>query len=320
MSFEAKVIAHSASPYPDARPLFTMRLRYPRFIHAEELTHRILNTSPEQIETWSIPDGVMYDRSLSRNASSSRAIPVPRLIADIQRDPAEPLFWGKNQPGMQAAEELDEPSKRVARAIWRRNREACIHDAFEMYAIGAHKQLVNRLVETHGHINVLVTATDWSNFFALRRHEAAQPEIHHLADLAWKAQQASTPRKLLPGEWHLPFITPDDERLVRDSADLIKLSVARCARVSYLTIDGRAPTVGEDLALYERLVGSVPLHASPCEHQATPDRRRGKVTTLSVHGGYPLEVNRGGYWEHPDMHGNLDGFIQYRKMLPNERV
>jgi|SRR4051795_11742008 len=77
MPYEAKVLAHSVSANIHAPPLFTMQLRYPRFIHAEQTTHRILSLSPEMVETISIPDGLMYDRNLSRNASSSRAIPVP---------------------------------------------------------------------------------------------------------------------------------------------------------------------------------------------------------------------------------------------------
>ena len=136
MPYEAKVLAHSVSENPAAPPLFTMQLRYPKFLHAEELTHRMLSTSPEIIETVSIPDGFMYDRNLSRNASSSRAVPVPRLIEDIRRDPAEPLFWGKNQAGMQAAEELDPAAKRPAQNIWRSNREACISDALDLHALG----------------------------------------------------------------------------------------------------------------------------------------------------------------------------------------
>lgn len=304
MSYEATVIAHSASPYPYAPALFTMRLRYPKLLHAEELTHRILNTSPEQVEIVSVPDGIMYDRDLSRNASSSRAIPVPRLIDDIRRDPAEPLFWGKHQRGMQAAEELTGRELELAKAIWRSNRESCIVDALQLHALGAHKQLVNRLVEKHGHINVVASATNWSNFFALRRHPGAMPEIQHLASLIWEAQQASTPKVLQPGEWHLPFVS-EEEINERDWSDnpipfQVKLSVARCARVSYLTHEGKPPDVEEDLALYERLVGSVPLHASPAEHAATPDRR----------------IN--GQWEHPEQHGNLKGWRQYRKMLPNE--
>jgi Thymidylate synthase complementing protein len=321
MPYEAKVLAHSVSENPAAPPLFTMQLRYPKFLHAEELTHRVLSTSPEIIETVSIPDGLMYGRNLSRNASSSRAVLVPRLIEDIRRDPAEPLFWGKNQAGMQAAEELDPAAKRLAQNIWRSNREACIRDALDLHALGAHKQLVNRLVEKHGYINVVVTATNWSNFFALRRHEGAQPEIRHLADLIWGAQQASTPTRLGLGQWHLPYVTLDDLHAVAvledvDSAawtlpghvsakmwpTLIKLSVARCARVSYLTHEGKKPSVTDDLALYDRLVGSTPLHASPAEHQASPD------------------TQAQGKWVKSDQHGNLTGYMQFRKMLTNEFV
>lgn len=337
MPYEATVVAHSVSPYLDVKPLFTMRLRYPKIIHAEKLTHRIMNISPEQVETITIPDGFMYDRDLSRNASSSRAIPVPRLIEDIRRDPAEPLFWGKNQTGMQATEELTGRELALAKDIWRANRKSCLHDALDLHRIGAHKQLVNRLVENHGHINVVATATNWSNFFALRRHPAAQPEIKHLADLMWDAQQASTPRFLGMGEWHLPFVDEDEEfeavharawarhkagefseGAVDSVSDLlmVKLSVARCARVSYLTTEGAKPTLDADLALYDRLVGSIPRHASPCEHQATPDWRLETLTKRG--GGRPLEYPATGPWEHPEWHGNLPGWQQHRKTLSDE--
>lgn len=337
MSFAAKVLAHSVSPYSDVKPLFTMQLRYPRFIHAEELTHRILNTSPEQVETVTVPDGVMYDRDLSRNASSSRAIPVPRLVEDIRRDPAEPIFWGKNQPGMQAAEELTGPALNMAKDIWKANRETCLRDALDMHNLGASKQLVNRLIENHGHINIVVTATNWSNFFALRRHEAAMPEIRHLADLIWEAQQASIPHILGLCAWHLPYVDEDEEfeavqghvwarheagEFSEDGVahamgqTLIRLSVARCARVSYLTTEGAKPTLEADLALYDRLVGSIPRHASPAEHQAQPDWR---VETIHRSGrGRPLVYPTVGPWERPNTHGNLAGWVQYRKTLTNE--
>lgn len=325
MSYEARVLAHSVGPYQGTPPLITMRMRYPRILHAEELTHRVLNTSPEQVEILSVPDGLMYDRNLSRNASSSRAIPTLRMIESIREDPAEPIYWGKNRPGMQATEELTGWELDFAKDIWRANRDQCIADALELHRIGAHKQLVNRLVENHGHINVVVTATNWSNFFALRRHKDAQPEIKHLADLVWQAQQESTPRVLVPGAWHLPYVDEDDDE---DTAALVehlwkrhkagefsegaidglvdvmmvRLSVSRCARTSYLTTDGRRPTVEEDLALYDRLVGSLPLHASPAEHQARPD------------------IRIDGCWEHPELHGNLEGYVQFRKTLPDEYI
>jgi hypothetical protein len=117
---------------------------------------------------------------------------------------------------------------------------------------------------------------------------------------------------LKPGEWHLPYVTKDefftlDPLIGRFDERLIKLSVARCARVSYMTTEGKKPTIEQDLALYERLLGSEPLHASPAEHQATPDT------------GDRLE-NGMIWWGQPYLHGNLSGWIQFRKTLPNEFV
>lgn len=233
------------------------------------------------------------------------------------RDPAMPVFWGKNQAGMQAREELLAGDARAAKNQWLAACDDAVARARKMCEIGAHKQIVNRLIEPWMHINVVVTATDYANFYALRRHPDAQPEIKALADAMWEAQQASTPVPLVPGQWHLPYFDvrkdvnllptrPDGDTAPWSewfSALAVKVSVARCARVSYLTHDGKQPSVEEDLELYERLVGSAPLHASPAEHQATPDTR---------------EIDH--RWSAPWEHGNLRGWRQYRKMLPNENV
>lgn len=303
MTISAKIIADSQSPA--GVRLTTFQLRYPRMIHSEFMTHRVF----------------------SRNASSSRAVPVKRLIEDIRRDPAMPIYWGKNQPGMSAREECTAPVllnrlNYTAKEAWLEAMESAIDFAEAFNKAGYHKQIVNRLLEPFSHINVVVTATEWDNFYALRRHEDAQPEIKVLADAMWDAQQASTPHLLALGQWHLPYVTEadydtlntaPDETLQTDSdiSQVIKLSVARCARVSYLTHDGKAPNVSDDLKLYDRLVGSVPLHASPCEHQATPDRWD---VFLFMPGG---SFSR---WDDPASHGNLRGWKQYRKTLPNESV
>ena len=275
MTTSAVVIKDSISS--SGHRLTTMQLRYPRFIHAEFMTHRLF----------------------SRNASSSRAIPVEKLIQDMEREIASPVWWGKNQPGMQANEELEASVKSQAKACWSEAADEAMYWAQTLHNLGAHKQIVNRLLEPFSHINVVVSATEWDNFYALRRHKDAQPEIHELADRMWEAQQASAPTLLKPGEWHLPYVdeadynalnTASDETLKTDSdvRNLIKLSVARCARVSYLTHEGKKPNPAEDLKLYDRLVGSVQLHASPCEHQATP-----------YHG-----------W-----HANFQGWRQHRKQV-----
>lgn len=200
---------------------------------------------------------------------------------------------------MQAGAELEPGDIERCKAAWLGGMESAIATAEALLEIGLHKQIANRVLEPWAHINVVVTATEWDNFFELRRHEDAQPEIKALADAMHEAMEESTPRLLHFGQWHLPFITPEEaERYSVRSR--IRASVARCARVSYLTHEGQAPEFSVDLALYNRLVGSRPLHASPAEHQATPDYQSGSE------------------WADKDLWGNFKGWRQYRKQLERE--
>ena len=301
----ANVVADSVSPH--GVRLTTMALRYPKFIHGELMTHRVF----------------------SRNASSSRAVPTARLIAEARGDDTRASFvwWGKNQPGMAAAEELsDDPSsnifgvsqKRAARLAWKHAAEDAAEAAERLVAIGAHKQLVNRLLEPFTHINVLVSATEWDNFFGLRLHDDAQPEMRALATAMWQAHVSSIPCEIGFGAWHTPYYDEEDFEPVEIYADAgnkwtplevgLRVSVARCARVSYASFDtGRRSTIEEDLRLYDRLVGAQPLHASPAEHVATPDPK-----TYRIFKDVPLMSNDRHLW------GNFIGWNQYRKTLPGE--
>lgn len=280
----------------------------------------------------------MTHRVISRNASSSRAIPTAKLIEEVRSDAlrAAPVFWGKNQSGMQAARELPNrpkdqvcvkeryiqrnPSfhdpliflseKQAAMELWRGAALRAADSAEQLHKIGAHKQIVNRLLEPFSHINVVATATEWDNFFGLRLHKDAQPEMRALAIAMWEARKASTPKLLRPGEWHLPFITEAEQHeiieLFGSYTIATKISVARCARVSYESFEtGKQSTVEEDLKLYERLVGAQPLHASPAEHQATPDDSTNGMD---------------GKWMHENQWGNFTGWRMFRKMLHGEAV
>lgn len=299
MTITAKIITYSMNP--QEIPLITFELEGPRFIHAEFMTHRMF----------------------SRNASSSRAIPVMRMIQMVRQNPAMPIHWGKNQPGMQAREELDLDLKAEAYSMWRGALHHALAHAEEMAKIGIHKQIVNRILEPFMHIKVVVTATDYKNFFALRDHEDAQPEIRELAKQMKLALEGAMPNQLKPGDWHLPYITAKDwsiaynrvkyGRITRDEPHqnellyvLRKASVARCARVSYMNHDGSDPDLTKDIELHDKLVVATPLHASPAEHQATPDD-----WNMNMQNG---ELS----WVNPHQHGNLRGWCQYRKMLPNE--
>jgi thymidylate synthase ThyX len=212
----------------------------------------------------------MTHRMFSRNASSSRAIPVSKMIADIRRDPAGPVHWGKNQPGMQARAELEGDDIEDAKAVWIDAWDSAISYAEELHAIGAHKQIVNRLLEPFMHISVVVTATEWANFFHLRLHPDAQPEIQALAQAMKAAMDGNCPTQIADHDWHLPYVDAADRKDVSNNVAALKaISAARCARVSYLNHDGEKPELDKDLTLARQLWESG--HLSPFEHQAKPE-------------------------------------------------
>jgi hypothetical protein len=292
----AKVIADSVSA--QGIRLTTMQITLHRYVLSEFNTHRMF----------------------SRNFRSSRAVPVKKLLEEVRTNPAMPVAWLKNKPGMQATEPMTQEEEANARGFWMKGARHAAGIAELLSVTGLHKQWANRGLEPYLYVHGVVTATDYANFYALRRHEDAQPEMKVLADAMWEAQEGSTPELLQPGQWHLPYITAADyadtqtdwdEMLATGDDGLskrVKVSVARCARVSYLTHDNRSPSVAEDLKLYDRLVGSTPLHASPAEHQATPDTAWWGAADL------------GWDWKNPHLHGNLNGWISHRKTLPNECV
>lgn len=260
--------------------LHTLLLRYPRWIHSEFMTHR----------------------AMSRNAASSRAIPVKKLIQDVLDDPAEPLIWTQNEPGMQGYEELTGKSLEAAKAHWHAAKDFAIKRAESIYLCNAHKQIVNRLLEPFGHITVVCSATQWSNFLALRDHPAAEPHMQILAREVRKVLDNAVIEDLQPGDWHLPFIELDEFFANgMGNEEMIMLSAARCASTSYKTVEGFDMTLERAKAIYQKLISSDVLHASPFEHVAQADGRQST-----------------GRWDHPEQHANFVGFRQFRKMLPGE--
>jgi thymidylate synthase ThyX len=305
--YSAKVLADSVSP--DGVRLTTLEVCLPRIVLSEFNTHRML----------------------SRNSASSRAIPVEKRIKMIEEDPFIPEQFGKNQKGMQAEVDLEGTDGEQATATWLDAKDDAVKWARELAKLGVHKQLANRLLEPFAWHTVIVTATEWENFFNLRCNPDAQPEIRKAAELMRDAMAASKPRELTYKGWHLPLTTQDDA--VLRTEDICKISVARCARVSYLTHDGKRDTQA-DLDLYERLVTSG--HMSPLEHVARPmtneewtqslqhevtltDGRvlwsRDSPRELEIDGLNIACVGR-------EVHfcGNLNGWVQFRKTIPGEAV
>jgi thymidylate synthase ThyX len=288
-NISAKVIADSISP--DGVRLTTFELEYPRFIHAEFMTHRLF----------------------SRNAASSRAIPVSKMIDLVESNTAKPIHWGKNQPGMSAKEEL---SAEEGTMIWLQAMKSAVEYANRYAFAGYHKQLVNRILEPFTMIKVVCTATEFDNFFWLRNHPDAQPEIAELARLMWEEYSTSKPNLLHPNEWHVPyvkfdvisrgyFLDLDDKQEWLTLEDALAVSSSCCAQVSYRKLDDSLEKARE---IFKRLVESKPVHASPFEHQATP-LTYGMAGDTQVKGTTGFD-NKGNAWS-----GNFRQWIQHRQLI-----
>lgn len=307
---KAKIIADSISAL-DGKRITTFELEYPRFIHSELMTHRMF----------------------SRNAASSRAIPVAKMIEQVQNNPATPVHWGKNQAGMQAKEELTGEELDRVQFEWSIASKSASIAAIYMNDAGAHKQIVNRTLEPFQWMKTVVTATEFENFFWLRKHEDAQPEIKVLAEKMFEALENNIPFELNPGEWHVPYVwtgrndkgkiaygfeTGEVENGVKIYDELsitnaLKISSSCCAQVSYRKLDD---SLEKAQMIYDRLVESEPVHASPFEHQATPmeplyEGTHNIYEALCIEGA--THVDRDGkVWS-----GNFCGWVQHRQLIAN---
>jgi hypothetical protein len=208
---------------------------------------------------------------------------------------------------MQATEELDDARAKMATKAWLKARDHALNQADSLAALGVHKQVANRLLEPFMWVDVVATATDWANFFALRCHDAAQPEMQKLAVMMARAYRDSKPAQLEPGQWHLPYVSAGELATLHELEQgndqataesfretLIKFSVARCARVSYKPHDSDKPDREADLRLYDQLLAD--KHMSPFEHQ-----------------GHAVK-----WGPHDYRSGNFVGWFQYRQGIRNQ--
>ena len=335
---QARVVADSISP--EGQRLISIEGTMARYVLAELNTHRMF----------------------SRNSASSRAIPVFKQIERVLQDPYLPVEWGKNKPGMSAAETLNLEEAEQAERIW---RDASIHMILSAVELNGgiesiqdselraliedeqklknritdeslpfmvHKQIVNRLMEFAMHHTVLITATEWSNFFALRISKDAQPDLRVFAEAALEAIENSQPREVAAGGWHTPYVDATEGPYSRyEEEDLKKVATAKAARLSYLNqeqhlrilAEGRAAgkkeedimdvMVAKDIELHDILVANG--HMSPLEHVATPFSRDDWDRIQRLRQMLPEDHY---LWPALDYDGNFHGWHQYRKQLPFE--
>lgn len=250
---------------------------------------------------------IMTHRIFSRNAASSRAIPVEKTIEAIRTNPFIPFHWGKNQSGMQAYLVLNEEEEVLCREDWIKAGQAALDAAHRMSRAGLHKQIANRILEPWMFITVVLSTTSFRHFELLRNHEAAEPHFQYLAKLMVKAREESKPSLLQSGQWHLPYIYEEDIKSL--SIDKLKMvSTSRCAAVSYVRQNERKE-YEKDYALHDRLKNNG--HSSPFEHVATP-----YMEIITEGGGLLGEID---YYT-PKQSGNFLGWKQYRKEIANEFV
>jgi len=280
-----KVIAKSLNLLGEA--LTTFELDYPRYIHSEILTHRVF----------------------SRNAQSSRAVPVSKTL-DINNDWVRPIVWGKNKAGMSSTEELSGEDLIKAQELWDQHAQNSFNISKELSNFGLHKQFANRITEPFSRIKVVLTGTEFSNFYWLRDDDvSAQPEIVYLVREMKNADEAFAPTQLDTGHWHLPYIFQefdskgkqyflDEKANVLGLEDAVKISASCCAQSSYRKLD---QSKEKAIDIYNKLFSGSKPHLSPTEHIAKVGPKYMDFKTPGV-----THMDKAGNaWS-----GNLKNFVQ----------
>lgn len=284
----------------------TVEVEYPRFIHGELMTHRML----------------------SKNSGSSRAIPIKTMSEQIKNNMAVPTYFGANKAGMQAGEEINFPE--LAKKMWISCGRCAIEDSLSLSQdFDLHKQISNRITEPYQMMKVLITATEWDNFFNLRIHADAQPEIAMLAYKIYIAMEDSVPLAIKSGEWHLPYVKREvDERglkyFLSDGKEVsldeaIKISASCSAQTSYRKND---ESLTKATKIFDMLINAEVKHSSPFEHLATPIKETKLIENSDYETvGFVNFQQKSTSWESGLTHcdksgnlwsGNLKGWISYR--------
>lgn len=284
----------------------TLELTYPRIVHSEFMTHRIL----------------------SKNASSSRAVPIKDFVKLARETPAKPVEWGSNNPGMRSETLLDVEAAGEVERLWEDAARNAAESAEKMDALGAHKQIANRLLEPFQFMRTVVTGAEWNNFNWLRVDKDADPTIHELAKCMKEAMIASTPENLKFGQWHTPYVQHvthpetggfayavdgEDGLVYLTVEEALAISASCCAQVSYRRLNS---TKDKALDIFGRLLSGNKVHASPFEHQLTPLPYHFYEKDLHQPWNWPKGVTS--VTKNLDYYsGNIKGFVQHRQLLVN---
>ena len=289
----ARVVAYSESVFTGEH-IVTFELTYPRIIHGEFMTHRLF----------------------SRNAASSRAIPIAVMNQGILDNPAMPVRFGSNRPGMQdggvhVSLVYKDGVLYKPEDAWKQAATEMVDWSSAFATAGYHKQVSNRLTEFGQFMRTVVTFTgNGANFFGLRYHGDADPTIGELARCMYEALKSATPVVLGEGDWHLPYYNDGSFIKSRDHglAKAQRVSASCCAQASFRKLDDSQKKAD---AVFARLIESQPVHASPVEHQACPLRAKAGFRSRFV-----TAIDReGNSWS-----GNFRNWGQWRQVIPGQLI
>lgn len=235
----AKVIL-DALPKKGAR-LTTIEVVMPKFLIAQLNTHR----------------------ALVKNSASSRAMPVTFVITSIVENYVTPMDFGMpaNSRGMVAKSSLTGWRKHASRLLWNTGMYVNIAIAYLQSKVGLHKAWANRPLEAYMYTKVLITATDWENFFKLRVHKDAQDAMEITALAIKTALHNHIPTIVEDNQYYLPYVGI----LYNPTPEEINLSVSCCAQITYNRELDTSPD--KAASVVAKLLGDTP-HWSPFEHLA----------------------------------------------------
>ena len=325
----AKVIADSINE--TGQRLTTFELEFPRLILSECNTHG----------------------AIEKNTSSSRAIPVSKMLNHILEQNLKPIYFGSKKSGMQAGDELTGEGLDFVKCVWGSSLESAVEYAEMLDKAGVAKEVTNRITEPYQLIKAVWSATDWENWFNLRLEKDADPNICMLAYKMYEAMSKSVPVLLKKGEYHLPYVGKYDIPVAysdlggyeyetgynvfyydkeRDHTiehclsleEAIKYSVASCAQVSYRS---EGMTLDKAEKIWNMLVKSEVVHASPLTHVATPISKEIEIENSDYQTiGFINRIGNPSTWEEGVTHmrrdgtlcsGRFAGWIQQRHLIEN---
>lgn len=230
-------------------------------IIADSITQRghRLTTLEVIIPNIVVPE-MLKHRMFSISSMSMRAVPFEKMVKWVEENPFIPYAWQKSHKGMQGTEYW-EPNSIDAKLLTENYLEGfrqALRIAKNMYGIGCSKQICNRLLFPFGYTKMIITATEWENFFKQRLSDSAEIHMKAVAQGIWDAMQESEPILLREGEWHIPYLEKINSSYAKE------ISIAKCARQSFDT--EWSDDYSKDLKLFERLKKEE--HWVPFEHVA----------------------------------------------------